>query len=46
VLLTEGRAMSRREVEERVPREIVASVERLFDMLQDIKQELRATWPL
>ena len=39
-ILAEGRAISLREVEARVPREVLASVERLFDMLQDIKGEL------
>jgi hypothetical protein len=42
-LLDAGRAISLREIEERVPREILVSVERLFDMLQDIKQELRVS---
>lgn len=39
-LLAEGRSISLREVEERVPRDVLVSVERLFDMLQDIKQQL------
>lgn len=39
-LIAEGRAITLREVEERVPHDILATVERLFDMLQDIKEEL------
>lgn len=39
-LLEEGRALNLREVEARVPPEVLGTVERLFDMLQDIKQEI------
>lgn len=39
-LLAEGRGISLRDVQERVPKEILSSVERVFDMLDDIKQEL------
>lgn len=39
-ILAEGYAISLREVEERVPREILASVERLFDFLKEIRHDL------
>lgn len=39
-LLAEGCAISLREIEARVPREVLTTVERLFDMLQDIQREL------
>lgn len=42
-LIQEGRAITLRELEARVPHDILSSVEHLFDMLQNIKQELDAT---
>ncbi|WP_027491034.1 TniQ family protein [Methyloversatilis discipulorum] len=41
-LIEEGRAITLRELEARVPHDILSSVEHLFDMLQNIKQELDA----
>jgi hypothetical protein len=38
--LADGKAISLREIEARVPGEILCTVERLFDMLHEIKQEI------
>lgn len=42
-LLEEGKGLSLRNIEERVPPEILNSVERLFDMVREIQEELRRT---
>lgn len=42
-ILNEGKAISLREIEQRVPREALASVESLFNLLQEIREELKPT---
>jgi anti-sigma-K factor RskA len=39
-LLSEGRGITLREVQGRVPEEVLLSAERIFDLLYDIKQEM------